>query len=331
VPTSRERLPTVPFRRTYDGGFPVVVLRRESRTHVHLPTMHAHRFFSALYADGGTGTLVLPQQRIDIAPGDFHLVGPGEPHHTGELGAVVGWVLEFTADVLAQPEAEALSGYFGTGCGRPPWFAFLRGGRFGAPKVTVPEDLRARFDGRFRALAAELRERGFAYQDAVRAELSLLLVDLTRLSAPAGAPAKIAPLVAEVFSVIDARYAEPLSLTHVARAVGRSASHVTHVVRQQTGLTVLEWIQERRLDEARRRLRDTDEEVAIVAERVGIGSANHFIRLFQRAHGLSPGAWRRSLLATPEEAPADAPGGRIDRSVDRAGSRALPGTGRTVT
>jgi AraC family transcriptional activator of pobA len=294
VPVARDRPPAVPFRRGQEDGFPVAVFRRESRAPVHLPTMHAHRFFSALYADGGEGALVLPRQRIDMAAGDFHLVGPGEPHHTGDLATVVGWVLEFTADVLAQPEAEALSGYFGSGCGRPRWFAYLRGGRFGVPKVTVPEAMRPRFDARFRALAAELEGRSFAYQDAVRAELSLLLVDLTRLSVPAGAPAKIAPLVAEVFAVIDARFAEPLSLKHVARAVGRSPSHVTHVVREQTGLTVLEWIQERRLDEARRRLRDTDEDVAIVAERVGVGSVNHFIRLFQRAHGLSPGVWRRS-------------------------------------
>ena len=92
------------------------------------------------------------------------------------------------------------------------------------------------------------------------------------------------------------------------------------MVREQTGLTVLEWIQERRLDEARRRLRDTDEDVAIVAERVGIGSVNHFIRVFQRAHGLSPGVWRRSNT-----------GVEIDKSGDRAASGALPGSERIVT
>ncbi len=57
-------------------------------------------------------------------------------------------------------------------------------------------------------------------------------------------------------------------------------------------MTVLEWITERRMAEARRRLRETDEDVAIVAERVGYHDATYFIRLFRRAHQTTPRAFR---------------------------------------
>jgi AraC-like DNA-binding protein len=125
----------------------------------------------------------------------------------------------------------------------------------------------------------------------------LLLVTFLRAAAPTLVHAQPSPLVEEVFSVIDERYAEsPLSLQQVARAVGRSPGYVTSVVREQTGLTVLEWITERRMDEARRRLRETDEQIAIIGERVGYATTNHFLRQFNRAHGLSPGAWRRVLF-----------------------------------
>ena len=79
----------------------------------------------------------------------------------------------------------------------------------------------------------------------------------------------------------------------VARAVERSAAHVASVVRKETGRTVGQWILEYRMAEARRRLRGTDEQVDIIAERVGYADATHFIRLFRRAHGLTPAAWRR--------------------------------------
>jgi AraC-like DNA-binding protein len=36
----------------------------------------------------------------------------------------------------------------------------------------------------------------------------------------------------------------------------------------------------------------TDEIVAVIAERVGYADATHFIRLFRRAHGMTPAAWR---------------------------------------
>ena len=98
-----------------------------------------------------------------------------------------------------------------------------------------------------------------------------------------------------MFTVIDRNFAEPgVSLSAVARAVGRSPSHVTALVRRETGMTVLEWLTERRMAEARRRLRDTDEDVAIVAERVGYLDPAYFARLFRREHGVSPRAFRRA-------------------------------------
>ncbi len=300
---ARPRPPAIPFRTAIADGFPVSVFRRETRSRVHAPTMHSHRFFVLLYADRGRGTLTLPRRHVTIRPGDVHLIPPGELHDTGRLGDVGGWVVEFTADVLHDAGRTWSSGLFGAGCGQPLWFGFLCR-RLDTARLTVPPSLRAQTDARLADLERELRERRFAWQDAARSALSMLLIDLLRLSAPDGLPPRLAPLVEEVFAVVDARYAERISLREVARAVGRSPSHVTSVVRQQTGLTVLEWITERRLDEARRRLRDSDEDVAIIADRVGFGSVNHFLRQFRRAHGLSPGAWRR----TPgEDRPVGAP------------------------
>jgi AraC-like DNA-binding protein len=319
VPIARARPPTIAFRRPGQDGFPVAVFRREAHAPVHAPVMHTHRFFALLYADGGSGVLNLPGLRVPLGAGDLHIVPPGEPHDTSELDSVTGWAMEFTADVLGDDDRWS-SGLFAAGLVRPRWFGFLDGHRLRVPKLSVPEGQRRRFEDRFAALAAELAARPLAYQDAVRAELSLLLVDLCRLAAPADAPARRAPLVDEVFALIDTRYAEPLSLRHVARAVGRSASHVTHVVREQTGLTVVEWIVERRLHEARRRLRDTDEQVAIIAERVGFGSVNHFLRQFRKAHGISPNAWRRSLQ-----------GSEIDKSVDSLVSAPVHVTQRSPT
>jgi AraC-like DNA-binding protein len=58
-------------------------------------------------------------------------------------------------------------------------------------------------------------------------------------------------------------------------------------------MTVLQWLTERRMAEARRRLHETDEDVAIVADRVGYRDAAYFARLFRRVHGVSPRSYRR--------------------------------------
>jgi AraC family transcriptional activator of pobA len=83
-------------------------------------------------------------------------------------------------------------------------------------------------------------------------------------------------------------------LKDVARAVSLSPGHLTTVVRRKTGRTVLEWIAERRMVEARRLLVQTDLAVEEVGRRVGYGHPGYFVRTFRRAHGSTPLGWRRA-------------------------------------
>ncbi len=99
-------------------------------------------------------------------------------------------------------------------------------------------------------------------------------------------------LAARALAFIAKNAFSPLSLEDVARAVGRNRSHVADVVRRETGLTVGQLISALRLDEARRRLEETDELVEVIGERVGYTDATHFARMFKRRFGAAPRAWR---------------------------------------
>lgn len=103
--------------------------------------------------------------------------------------------------------------------------------------------------------------------------------------------------LAEVFAVIEARYPRPLSLREVAAAVNISPGHLTSTVRRRTGRTVLDWIVERRMVQARRLLAGTDLPVADVGRRVGYPDPGYFARVFARAHGVSPARWRAAGVA----------------------------------
>nr|WP_207956712.1 AraC family transcriptional regulator [Rubrobacter tropicus] len=158
-----------------------------------------------------------------------------------------------------------------------------------------PED-RASWSERFSALDLELGRRRDGYREAALAHLTLLLVELSRLAADVVGDLRLKDesLLAGVFGFVEERYAEPISLKDVARAVGLSAGHLATVVRRKTGRTVLEWITERRMAEARRLLVETDLPAEEVGRRVGYGDAGYLARVFRRAHGASPLGWRRA-------------------------------------
>jgi AraC-like DNA-binding protein len=278
----KARPPIVPFRARDSAGGSLRAYRRESqRWPYHAADMHGHKFFVLNYFDRGEGELRLPDRSVRLAAGHIFLAPPGELHDSSGIARMGGWVLEFTGDLV--PQSAVLS---------------LPGRRFQAPAfAVVPQGERASWTWRLDRLVAEVQGARLGSLDVARALLQVVLVDLARLLVPAAKPSRSsgAPLFREVLAVIDRRHAEPkLSLAEVARAVGRSPSHVSAVVREQTGMTVLEWITEQRMEEARRRLRETDEDVGIVGERVGYPDPAYFARVFRRTHGMSARDFRNA-------------------------------------
>jgi AraC-like DNA-binding protein len=74
----------------------------------------------------------------------------------------------------------------------------------------------------------------------------------------------------------------------VAIRWGCPAGHLTHGVRRKSGRTVQQWIGERRMQETRGLLTESDVTVATVIRRVGYPDVSYFIRRFHRDHGSAP-------------------------------------------
>jgi AraC-like DNA-binding protein len=100
------------------------------------------------------------------------------------------------------------------------------------------------------------------------------------------------PSLTKVFRFIETNYRNPISLREVAQAVGYSSAYLTNLVQQETGRTVLQWITEYRMAEARLLLLKTNQSVNQIAVAVGYQGTEHFIRQFRKLHNTTPNAWR---------------------------------------
>jgi AraC-like DNA-binding protein len=265
---------------------------------------HAHDFLLLLYAIRAEGTVFVDGRGWRIAGGDLFLVAPGQvvsPGGPDDPAVTDAWGVYFPPDVIRLGVPSAFSSWLA----HPLLFPFARGAAERAQRLRVPPAERPDWARRFEALDAELRERREGYQAAVLAQLTLLLVAVSRLSADVVGELRSVdePVLAAAFEAIEARYAEPISLADVAAELGLSGGHLTTVVRRRTGRTVQQWIGERRMQEARRLLTDTDLPVAAVARRVGYPDVSYFIRRFHREHGTTPLPWRRASRSRPAEPP----------------------------
>ncbi len=269
--------------------FPVWVRRFSGHEHhAARPGTFTHSFAAIVLVTRGlsrirhTGDLVL-------RAGDVHLIPPGDAHGAAHFEDMEGWGLTFHPEAFPQEDTSWGSH---TGLKLGPLLR-VRGGCH--PVLRPNATQRQRLEGWLRLMEQEIQGDERSREEAVGALLRLVLIELERMSGPEASPDPAGQGIArQVLTHIEANALESLSLAQVARAVGRSATHVASVVRKETGRTVGQWILEYRMAEARRRLRGTDEQVEVIAERVGYADVTHFIRLFRRTQGLTPAAWRRA-------------------------------------
>jgi AraC-like DNA-binding protein len=89
--------------------------------------------------------------------------------------------------------------------------------------------------------------------------------------------------------------ADDLTLDALARRAGLSRSQFARSFRQAFGTSPRQYVLRARVDEAGRRLRETDQTVSEIAADLGFHDHAHFSRRFRRLAGLSPTAYRRTL------------------------------------
>ncbi len=257
---------------------------------------HSHDFLMLAYFERGGGSLRLDNREWPVEDGDAYVIAPGEVVGAGvgtsAFREAQGWSVSFPPEVLGSQAP----GVFLSWRSHPLLFSFVGGAAGGAQRLKVRPRERPSWSERFTALDLELRRRRDGYREAVLSHLTLLLVELSRLAADVVGDLKLKdePLLAEVFGFIEERYSERISLKDVARAVSLTPGHLTTIVRRKTGRTVLEWISERRMMEARKLLVQTDLAIEEVGRRVGYNDPGYFVRMFRRTHGATPLSWRRA-------------------------------------
>lgn len=213
-----------------------------------------------------------------IAGGDVVIVPAGQPHRMLEMQRSEYWGLAFCAPCFTEHGAASLLGP-------------LERVRDGAsPVVRIPSERHPFLESLFRELGDRPSGTGSA---AIQwSLLTLILAEIERAMALTDHAPPGGGVVVDSLRFIERNCLRRLTVSEIARAVGRTPTYVTAALKDATGKSAGEWIVSGRMAEARRLLSHSDEHVEVIAERVGYADATHFIRMFRREHGATPAAWR---------------------------------------
>ena len=93
---------------------------------------------------------------------------------------------------------------------------------------------------------------------------------------------------------IAEHYKEPITMHDVATAVFLSSSYANHCFYSECGCSIFDFITQSRINEAKRLLLESDEQITMISELVGYNGKTNFYLAFKKNVGMSPMQFRRN-------------------------------------
>lgn len=101
--------------------------------------------------------------------------------------------------------------------------------------------------------------------------------------------------IMEIISFIEEHLTEKVTLKMIAEAFGMSESYLSRVFKNETGMNLIGFINDRKMKKAKELLEDESFMIKDVAMQVGIDDQFYFNKVFKKVYGMSPSEYRKKL------------------------------------
>ena len=269
------------------------VIERVYGTDVSFSELRSHGGIEISIVTGGAGVHRILNQVIPCKEGDLYVLNSNIPHryYAAEEGErlTVRHMLFDPKELFEGEVAQSAS----------PRFCH---GVFSDNAITAYAMLTSRtqekIESLFDAIAIESVEHKSEWQDAVRANLSLILIMLGRYvnraikNIPSADQTEWNSVSAAILSVTE-NYSDPaMTLETISEAFYVSKSHLSRLFRRLTGESFSDYLRRVRLEGACRLLRDTEMTVEDVVVSCGMRDVTSFYRSFNVYTGMTPNQYR---------------------------------------
>lgn len=130
-----------------------------------------------------------------------------------------------------------------------------------------------------------------SYQDSVDA---LQVLHRKDAALPEESADKIQQYIQKTKQYIETNYRKDISLMDCARSVGISPYYLSHIFKERTGQTFVEYLSQVRIEEAKRLCRNTNLTINEISEKCGYFNITYFCKVFKRLTGKTIGEYRKS-------------------------------------
>ncbi len=151
------------------------------------------------------------------------------------------------------------------------------------------------FDGLFQKIDQTYKAGRVTSEDLAINLLEHLLIRCFE-EAPDQAVKRIDPRIHALCQHLTQDLTQNMSVAQIAEYVCLSPSRLTHLFREELGVSVLRWLEDQRMALAQQLLSGSTLTIARIANQVGYEDQFYFSRVFFKHLGMSPTAFRKTTL-----------------------------------
>ncbi|MCM3595293.1 helix-turn-helix domain-containing protein [Metabacillus idriensis] len=106
-------------------------------------------------------------------------------------------------------------------------------------------------------------------------------------------PSAAEKVVEETLRFLRKHYKEEIKMEDFARELHFHPDYITRCMQKTMGVTPVQYLNQYRMEQAKRLLRTADHKISSIAKEVGIFDAAYFTKVFKRLEGVSPLEYRK--------------------------------------
>lgn len=247
---------------------------------------HRHDYYTILLIEEGSGKHIIDYQSFPINSLEVHFISPGQIHQLIAHFRPKGWVLTFSQDFLIEnniPSSFIYNINLFQSFGQTPPLSL---------DETTYRRLTQNVGEMFDCLLSDFKYRN----RALGALLQLFLIYCSNCSTlnPSQLDEDAAGvcIFRDFKQLIEAQFRNWHKVDEYATEIHISSKHLSQTVKNLTGKSAKEFIQDRLLLEAKRLLLHTDLSVKEIGYRLGYEEPLHFSSFFKKQAGISASTFR---------------------------------------
>ena len=259
--------------------------------HRNFKVAYPHRhddFYEILYITNGTGVYTIDLHSFEIKPETVFFLSPGQIHELELSEDIKGFIFLFTSAFYHLNKSNPFKIF------ELPFFYSLS--QESPPLVLKAEIEKNTISELFKRSVSE-NDNDFAEKDdAIRALLDLVLISCKRFypSISGEKSIKGLVLVKRFKQIIEEKCSENLSVKEYSDLLQITPNHLSETVKQLTGRTSTDLINDRIIMEIKRMLLQTELSISEIGYKLNFSDQSYFSKYFKKLTGQTPLQYRSS-------------------------------------